>query len=246
MINANFFIGLPVNFKDIAFVYPPTVFDMVGNTKVPLYRQLLTVSHEDIEDQLWGKDFENDISKITVPTPLEYLFSLVFQSEEYKELAKDAFQFFIHEPVTFLIKEKKIIIGDISEVKRVEDLRILSEENYFEFQNLLRESMGEKAKTPPDPTEHPRVKKMKARARYRDRVKAKKEGITLGTNLAAICCMGIGINPLNIREISFCAVSILTRMYQDKEKYSIDIDSLLAGAKAKDVDLKYWIREDKD
>ena len=66
--------------------------------------------------------------------------------------------------------------------------------------------MGEKDATPPNPNEHIKVKKMKAKARYRDRVKAKQEGITLGTSLAAICCMGIGINPLNIREISYCAI----------------------------------------
>jgi hypothetical protein len=40
---------------------------------------------------------------------------------------------------------------------------------------------------------------MKAKARYRDRIKAKKgNGLTLGTSFASICCMGLGITPLNI------------------------------------------------
>jgi hypothetical protein len=35
---------------------------------------------------------------------------------------------------------------------------------------------------------------------------------------------------------------ILTSMYQGKEKYELDIDSLLAGADSKKVKPKYWIK----
>lgn len=249
MINPRFFIGLPVEFNKKLFVYPPTVFDVISNEKFPIYRSILTISQEDIEDKLLEKG-EEALTQGYVPSPFEYMLSLAFQDKESESLVKEAFQFYIHEPVTFLLKEKKVLIGDLkstlNEIKRVEDLRILNEEEYFDFQNLIRQCMGEKDAAPPNPNENIRVKKMKAKARYRDRVKAKKEGITLGTSLAAICCMGIGINPLNIREISYCAIGQLTKIYQDKEKYSIDIDSLLAGAKASEVKLQYWIREDKD
>jgi hypothetical protein len=34
--------------------------------------------------------------------------------------------------------------------------------------------LGDKELEPPDPNENPRIKEMKAKARYRDRVKAKK------------------------------------------------------------------------
>lgn len=249
MINAKFFIGFPEDYKGICYVYPPTVKEVIGNPKFSIYRSILMISNEDIEDRIIEK--EGDITKDTyVPSPFDYVMSLAYQGGETRQLVMDSFYFFIHEPVTFLFQEKKIIIGDLKEnlnlVKNVEDLRILTEEDFFDFQNLLRAAVGEKDAKPPVPNEHPKVKKMKAKARYRDRVKAKQEGITLGTSLTAICCMGIGINPLNIREISYCAIGYLTRMYQDKEKYQIDIDSLLAGAKASDVKLKYWIREDKD
>jgi hypothetical protein len=58
---------------------------------------------------------------------------------------------------------------------------------------------------------------MKAKARYRDSIKNKqdeKKGITLLTNIAAICCMKIGLTPLNIGEISYAAISPLMKMYQ--------------------------------
>ena len=74
--------------------------------------------------------------------------------------------------------------------------------------------MGEEPKEPPNPNEDPRVKRIKAKARYRDRVKAKKgKGIGFSTSLTSICCMGIGITPLNVGELSYAAVSELIRRY---------------------------------
>lgn len=54
--------------------------------------------------------------------------------------------------------------------------------------------------------------------------------------------MGIGITPLNIGELSYASIGVIMNMMQDKEKYDIDIRSLLAGASSKKVKPKYWIR----
>lgn len=53
--------------------------------------------------------------------------------------------------------------------------------------------------------------------------------------------MGIGITPLNIGELSYAALMKLLERYQFKEKYDIDIKSLLAGADSSKVKPKYWI-----
>ena len=60
--------------------------------------------------------------------------------------------------------------------------------------------------------------------------------------MTSICCMGIGLNPLNIGEMSYVAMNALLDQYQAKEKYEIDIDSLLAGANSKKVKPVYWIK----
>lgn len=54
--------------------------------------------------------------------------------------------------------------------------------------------------------------------------------------------MGIGITPLNIGEMSYAAFTPIMKMCQEKEKYDIDIRSLLAGADSKKIRPKYWIR----
>jgi hypothetical protein len=58
--------------------------------------------------------------------------------------------------------------------------------------------------------------------------------------------MGIGVTPMTIGEMSYAALNDLMSMYQEKEKYDIDIRSVLAGADPKKVKPKYWIRNNKE
>lgn len=238
MSNLNFLFGYPEEFKNLCMVYPPKVRDTF-NKKFSLYSQILTISQEEIEDEYTERKL--DIKELL--TPFEYLLNSAYNDQEFKRYIEEAFMFFIHEPVTFLFEQKEIVIGEISEIKSIEELRLLTEEDYFDFQNLIREALGRDTVEPPNPNEDPRIKAIKAKARYRDKIKAKSnKGITLKTTLSSICCMGIGITPLNIGELSYAVIPVLLSTYQAKEKYSLDIDSLLAGADAKKVKPEYWIR----
>ena len=154
---------------------------------------------------------------------------------------------FVHEPVTIVPEIEMLLIGksedELDPDVDLENPRLLTEENFFDFQNAIRMVMGEKAAEPPDPDEDPRVKRIKAKARYRERLKAKRQkGPQFGTLLAAICCMGIGLSPLNIGEMSYACVHWLISMEQQREEYDIDIRALLAGADSKKVKPKYWIK----
>ena len=185
--------------------------------------------------------------KNTAPTPLEFLLSNSYHNKEFEKIAKDAFYFFTKQEVTFLYDKKLILIGklekELKRVKSLTSLTFLDENNFFDFQNKIRESLGDKPIEPPNPNEHPKIRRMKAKARYRDKIKAKQGGgINLLTSLASICCMGIGITPLNIGEMSYASISILINTYQNKEKYEIDIASIQAGADSKKINPNYWIK----
>ena len=247
MINANFFLGYPEQFKNICKIYPPKIKEILEDQKYYLYKKILFNTQEDIEDEYT----ELELPLNEVPTPFEYLFVMIQANNKIESIIKEGFYFFIHEPVTILKDQKLIIVGDLTEtlatINSIEELRIIREENFFDFQNKLRASIGEKEAQPYDPNEHPKVKYFKAKARLRDRVKAKsKDSLTLGSTLASICCMNFGLNPLNIGELSQCAISILIRYYQEKNKYDIDIQSLLAGADSKKVKPETWIRNIED
>lgn len=248
MIDPNFFLGYPVSFKELCKVYPPKIKDILGNRDYPVYKKLFLSSQEDIEDEYTDAGLSLDDR----PTPFEYLFAMMAAEPKIKTIVQEGFEFFIHEPVTILQEKQMIVFGELSEVlkniKSIDQLRILKEEDYFDFQQLLRRACGEKEVEPYNPNENAKVKYFKAKARLRDRVKAKnsKDGLTLGSTLAAISCMGLNLNPLNIGELSQTAVSVLIRYYQEKTRYEIDIQSLLAGADSKKVKPKNWIRNIED
>lgn len=243
-MNEQFFLGYPVEFKNICLVYPPKIKEIISNSKYGMYNKLLTFSQEEIEDEFVSKGW--DLKGLL--TPFEFLLNNAYHDRERIEvITKEAFEFFIHEPVTILYEQKVILIGEVKQFKKIEDLRILREADFFEFQNLIRQATGGKVIEPPRADEDPRVKAIKAKARYRDKIKEKKGlGLKLSTSLAAICCMNMSLNPLNIGELSYAAVPILMNMYQEKEKYNLDIDSILAGGDSKKIKPQYWIRNLED
>ena len=239
MINVGFFCGYPAEYKNLCLVYPPKVKDVVCNKNYSLYAKLLTFSQEEIEDEFIKANM--DLTQLL--TPFEYILNNAYNNLQFKTLLEQAFMFFIHEPVTFLFENKELIIGEITESNSVSQLRIMTENDYFDFQNMVREACGSEMIKPPNPNIDPRIKAIQAKARYRDHLKAKQgKGLNLKTILSSICCMGFGINPLNIGELSYAAIPALIAAYQEKEKYELDVDSLLAGADSKKVKPKYWIR----
>ena len=248
MLNPLILIREPLIFQDKIKIYPPSVKEVVSNSKFGAYYKLLTLTQEDIDELLQNKIELSD----KVPTPFEYIMANCIYIESFRQAVREAFQFFCKIEISFLFEEQKIIIGNVEKLVQVIDniheIKYLTEEEFFEFQNMIREACGDKPYKQPepiDPNEDPRIRKIKEGARKRDQIKAKqskKDGISLSTCLVAICCMGIGLTPLNIGEMSYASVGEIMKVMQTKEKYDIDVRSLLAGADSKKVKPKYWIR----
>ena len=247
MIDERILLGFPIDFKDICQIYPPTVNDVVGNKDFGIYQSLFTMTQEELD-----KAFLQDKRVTQVPTPFKYLLINYYQDEVIREKIHEAFTFFIHEPVTIVPEIEMLLIGksedELDPNMDLEEPRLLTEENYFEFQNKIRQVMGIEAEKKPDPEDEnldPRIKRYKMKIKQSEEIlkkKKSKQAPTLGTLLTAICCMGIGLNPLNIGEISYACVQWLIAMEQQKEEYDIDIRALLAGADSKKVKPKYWIK----
>ena len=248
MIDERIFLGYPIDFKDICQIYPPTVNDVVGNKDFLIYKSLFTITQDDLEEA-----YEKN-EGINIPTPFQYLLMNYYQDEEMREKIHEAFEKFVHEPVTIVPEIEMLLIGKSEEELDpdvdLDNPRLLTAENFFDFQNAIRMVMGDELVEPPEPEDpnlDPRIKRYKAKVKASERAIAKKKRKkgntpTLGTLLAAICCMGIGLSPLNIGEMSYACVHWLVTMEQQKEEYDIDIRALLAGADSKKVKPKYWIK----
>ena len=252
MIDSAVLIGSPLDFKGKLKIYPPQVKDVVTNPNFNVFYKILTLTQDDVRDEIGKKLGEGE----RLPSPFEYLMLSCQYIKDFSKILNGAFQFFCKTDIGFLFEEKKIIIGNLEEiVQNISDLseiEYLTENEFFDFQNQIRIAVGDKEASPPepeDPNEDPRIRRIKEKARERDRIKAKqgrKNGISFDTCLVAICCMGLGITPLNIGEMSYASVGVIMSMMQNKEKYDIDIRSLLAGADSKKIKPKYWIRNSNE
>ena len=247
MINDKVFLGTPIDFKDICKIYPPQVNDVVNDDNFNSYQSLFTITQEELDEA-----YLQDENVVQIPTPFQYLLMNYYQNEEVAEVINKAFNFFIKEPVTIVPEIEMLLIGKSEEELDpdvdLENPRLLNEENFFDFQNQIRLVVGREKVNPPEKEEEeldPRVKRWKMKVRESEKIiqkKKSKEAPTFGTLLAAICCMGIGLNPLNIGEMSYACVHWLIAMYQQNEEYDVDIRALLAGADSKKVKPKYWIK----
>lgn len=229
-------------------LYAPKVKDVIANPKYPQYASLFTLSQEDIWDRMAEEQQKEPIGKPVegAPTPFELFLINYHASAEVASLAKEAFQFFTHQDVKIVPESKNIIfLGNLAKIDNIKDIcQINSEEKFFYFQNEVRKCIGETPVEPPRLNENPKVAMIKAKARLRDRVKRKKgsqNSISFSTMLTALCCMGIGLNPLNIGEISYISASTIFSMTQDKEKYDTDIRIMTAGFGNSKIKPKYWI-----
>ena len=246
MINDRIFLGFPIKFRDICEIFPPKVNDVVGNERFNVYLSLFTITQEEL-DEIYLKDK----SVKRVPTPFQYLMMNYYSEEGMRSYIEEAFKLFVHEPVTIVPEIEMLLIGksedELDPDVDLENPRLITEDNFSDFQNKIRLSVGQRQIeiTEVKEEEDPRIKRWKMKIKEREKIlssKKAKTAPTLGTLLAAICCMGIGLTPLNIGEISYACVQWLVAMYQQNEEYDIDIKALLAGADSKKVKPKYWIK----
>lgn len=245
MISPQAFLKLPIDFNGICTIYPPSVNDVITNP-FDDYFSILTLSQDTIEEEF--TPLMATQPDLIMPTPFEYLLVVCAQSDDFYKKTKEAFKFFLKEDVTFLWEAATILVGDLKEeiqvAKDTSSLRLLTDKNFLAFQDAIRGSCG---KAPYKPLEDlsnlpARAREMKLKARERDRVKAKqdaKKAPSLETCLVSICCMGVGLTPLNIGEISYASVGEIIETNQRHEKYSSDCWSIMLGADPKKIKLEY-------
>lgn len=248
MIDERILMGFPIPFLHICDIYPPTLNDVLGNKNYASYVKILTLSQEDIWDSLAEK--EGDIPKGS-PTPFSKLMEAARSSAQVKNRAEEAIKFFTKEEVQIRTDGELIIFTTgVEDIKHLSELRLLTESNYFIFQNAIREAMGRKTLEPPIEDEHPKVAIIKARARKRDRLVQKKgnqSSISLSQMLVGLSCMNVGFSLLKkYGEISYPAIFELFKMARNRERHQTDMQLIAGGADAKKIRPKDWIRENNN
>lgn len=243
MIEELSFIGEPIQFTNEIFIYPPKIKDIIENDTLLQSYKILTYSQEDIIDLIE----ERKISATKTPTPLEFILANCKRSKQFENIVRLGLSVITKKTVSIGYTNKIIFIGDyekISEINAVDHPCIINENNFFDFQNLIRIVFGDTAIKPYQEPENRIVARIRAKTRKRERkakeTKAKKGGSLLNS-MRALCLMNCGVTPFNIGELTYLAFNSLISLYQSKEKYDKDIILISGGADPKKIKPKYWL-----
>lgn len=229
------FFGIPIPYKGF-HIKVPLMKDVLEDS-FWVYLKALTISQDELDDDLKLQSEEDSI------TPLQYIILRSLTDEDFKDMIEKAFKFFLDEEIFISAKNMEIILGSpsLSLIEKQEMAATLNEENFLEFQNLIRVACGREVYEEIDPTLPPRAKAMIKKARYRDRVKAKQNSkrTSLISSISSLCVLGIGITPFNMADLSYSAFQELLNRSQKKQNYDIDIAILTnpyAGGKREITD----------
>ena len=190
----------------------------------------------DLSKYIVDKDNKSNIEKIVRQTFYELNLNICNQV-----IYDYTYNFTKEDIIIFDLKRELIVIGDISKkiIEGFDTFPKIDEESYIDFQNVIRMAIGKELYEPLDPDMLSQIRRIKAMTRYRERVKGL--GSTPLDLMTVLCCMGIGLTPLNVGEITYAAALYLQERHQLKEKYDIDIRVMTSGfGGEKPKDFQHW------
>lgn len=182
-----------------------------------------------IEDKLKTK-IEDD-SEIK---PLSFLLENAEANNSFFIELTNAFNTFINEEVLLLPKIHSVVVGDFK------DKKLITDENFFDFQEILMIQNRKEIPKPPPENESAGQRKMRLLAEKREAVKKKQQqkeggkGMELSELLEVATVYGISLDN------SIYGFYQLIERYRAKEKWDRDTQFIIAGAKPEELNTKYW------
>lgn len=177
-----------------------------------------------------GVNIDEDVSV----SPLVYLLQSARVNDKFLLELTTAFSTFIKEDILLLPKINAVLIG--SKVEK----RLITEENFSDFQTILRIQNRREVPKPPPPNESAGARRMRLKAEERDRIKRKQQQKNGEERELADLLEIAEVFGINTMEKSIYAFYGLIQRHQLREKWTQDIQMLCAGADSKKIKAKYW------
>ena len=236
--------GSPVFLDDICAVYSATIGEIVDldYSKFQQYLSIITATKPNMKN---NNQLQQALNKLS---DFEYILMMVHMDRKSNEMLKSAFQFFIHEPVSFSLDPAQIVVGPL------EEKHILTEEKFYELQSLIRRAyfiQQEGEEIIINKKDSPSVKRLKMQMREnREKVrKAKaKAAAQKGSDLRFSDLIGsftinhCNINAINVYDMTYYMFHDQLKRMGWRDEYDINSRAAMAGAKLNKSQLKYWMR----
>lgn len=239
------FLGRPHISKDFGTIYPPTVSTVVENKSVLMFYNVITQTQEDIWDAMALEKGETPAGERYEDAPTPFLLFLQYYYSSTVEMTKGMEPFLGDRVIIPSEQAHGLLLVDPDNITSIEDVKIIDETNFLDFQNAIRNVMGEKSVEAPNPNEHPKVSAFKAKSRYREKIANKSKGgtITFEDMVIAVSCMHPNISPLNVGELPYPALFELFRKLNAKESYDAQVRAATSGFGGSLKGLKSWMTD---
>ena len=231
------FLGAAENFQDICFIYPLRIKEIfgLGEGNFEKYLGLLTLNAREVEKKLRESGIEQQFSAF------EFLLISASLNDGFLLDLQKAFFTFIKEEVHISIDTKEIFVGDINRN------RVLNEENFEDFQMVVRAQNCLPVPEPIPKNENPMQRKFRLRREQVAEAKRKNaqngEGLPLDEVLTKLICFNVGITFDNVGDLTYYQFRKLFTCAQAKYKYDLDLSMIAAGADPKKIKPKSWLEK---
>lgn len=235
-IKAQAYLCLPSNLSDVCKVYPVKLKSVIEMGYLEYSRRLNTLLLTEIDIQNIIKEKINEEVSLEEIHPLKYLLDCADQNDIFSLELQLMFITFLQEDVLLLPDQSSILVGNIKEK------RLITEENFKDFQDILRIQNRKEIKEGPPKNETYGERKMRLlreKVAAAKRKQAEKEGNSSELSLADELEIASVYN-IDIENCSLYAFYGLLRRHQARDKYLQDIQMLCAGADTKEIKIKYW------
>lgn len=240
LINNNkLILGAAQNFNDICWVYPLKIKEIIGmgEENYNRYLAMLTISLRDIQSDLTKAGASPEELNFTT---LEYLFLQAYGNDTFLLELEKAFSTFIREKVHFSFEERVIYIGSDFSMERS-----LNNDNFEDFQNILRTQNKLSVPEPIPANENPMARKFRLRREQVAEAKRKQalkhgETISLSDSICTLVCFNVGVTFQSVGDLTIYQFKELLTRAQMKYKYDLDMRMIAAGADPKKIKPKSW------
>lgn len=233
VIREQAYSGNPSTLRGVCEIYPSMMRDYLKNTVQFSGRLgILLLTETEISELIKKKSGrEVPVDEIHV---LDFLLQSADHDDNFLLDLQDAFSTFIKEDIFILPSYHAVVVGP------PEEKRWITEENFSDFQTILRVQNRKEVPEPPPEDESAIARKMRLKREMREAVKRKQQQ-KQGTqqDLAELLEIGEAFG-IDYRDKSVYAFYGLVQRLRRKEKWEQDLAMLCAGADPKKMKIEYW------
>lgn len=228
------YVGAPSILNKICRIVPMTMYDIIamGANNYNAKLGLLLLTEVDISKII--KEKTGQEPKIEDIYPLTYLLQSAAHDDMFLLELQSAFSTFIKEEILLLPKINSVLVGSL------EEKRLITNENFADFQDILRIQNRKEIKEAPPENESAIARKFRLKREARDAAKRKQQAKN-GEEQSLVELLEIAETfGIDYTHKTLYAFYGLIQRHQAREKWNQDIQMLCAGADSKKLKTKYW------